>query len=95
MIGKFKSENPKNVWIDEFVCLRSKAYSFKCNDNNENKDKIEGISKSQSKHIEIEEYGKGLDREECQRECKNYILRSINHEMHLQEIKKINIIYFR
>ena len=25
---------------------------------------------------------------EYQRECNNYILRSFNHEMHLQEIKK-------
>ena len=23
-IGKFKIETPKNIWIDEFVCLRSK-----------------------------------------------------------------------
>ena len=28
-IGKFKIETPKNIWI-EFICLRSKAYSFKC-----------------------------------------------------------------
>ena len=30
VIGRFKIETPKNIWIDEFVCLRSKAYSFKC-----------------------------------------------------------------
>ena len=53
VIGKFKIETPKNNWIDEFVCLRSKAYSFKCKDNDENKSKIKGISKSQSKHINI------------------------------------------
>ena len=23
VIGKFKLETPKNIWIDEFVCLRS------------------------------------------------------------------------
>ena len=56
VIGKFKIETPKNVWIDEFVCSRSKAYSFKCNDNKENKNKIKAISKSQSKHIKFEEY---------------------------------------
>ena len=56
VIGKFKIETPKNVFIDEFVCLRSKAYSFKCKDNIESKNKIKGISKSQSKHIKIEEY---------------------------------------
>ena len=83
VIGKFKIETPKNIWIDEFVCLRSKAYSFKCNDNIENKNKMKGISKSQSKHIEFEEYKNCLDGEEYQKECNNYILHSINHEMHL------------
>ena len=51
VIGKFKIETPKNNWIDEFICLRSKAYSFKCKDNINCKNKIKGISKSQSKHI--------------------------------------------
>ena len=55
VIGKFKNECPKNIWIDEFVCWRSKAYSFECKNNDENKNKIEGISKSQSKHIKFEE----------------------------------------
>ena len=95
VIGKFKIETPKNIWIDEFVCLRSKAYSFKCKDKDEIKNKIKGVSKSQSKHIKFEEYKKCLDGKEYQRECDNYILRSINHEMYLQEIKKINIIYNR
>ena len=31
--GKFKIETPKGIWIDEFVCLRTRAYSFKCKDN--------------------------------------------------------------
>ena len=53
--GKFKIETPKKIWIDEFVCLRSKAYSFKCKNNDENKNKIKGISKSQSKHTKFEE----------------------------------------
>ena len=30
VIGKFKNECPKNIWIDEFVCLKSKMYAFKC-----------------------------------------------------------------
>ena len=45
VIGKFKIETPKNIWIDEFVRLRSKAYFFKCNDNTGSKNKIKGISK--------------------------------------------------
>ena len=39
VIGKFEIETPKKYRTDEFVCLRSKAYSFKCNDNIENKNK--------------------------------------------------------
>ena len=88
VIGKFKIETPKNIWIDEFVCLRSKAYSFKCKDNKEDKNKIKRISKSQSKHIKFEEYYNCLSGEEYQKECNNYIIRSINHEMVLQEVKK-------
>ena len=33
VIGKFKTETPKNIWIDEFICLRSKMYAFKCGDD--------------------------------------------------------------
>ena len=95
VIGKFKIETPKNIWIDEFVCLRSKACSFNCKDNKEDKNKMKGISKSQSKHIKFEEYYNCLFGGEYQKECDNYIIRSINHEMVLQEIKKINIIYIR
>ena len=86
VIGKCKIKNPKNIWIDEFICLRSKMYAFKCGDDRKNK--LKGISKSQSKHFKFEEYKKCLDGEEHQRECNNYIIRSINHEMHLQEVKK-------
>ena len=92
VIGKFKIETPKNIWIDEFVCLRSKAYSFKCKDITESKNKIKGISKSQSKHIKFRENYNCLFGGEYQKGCNNYILRSINHQMILQEVKKINII---
>ena len=93
VVGKFKIETPKNIWIDEFVALRSKCYAFKC--GNDSKNKLKGISKSQPKNIKFEEYKKCLDGETYQQECNNYILRSINHEMVLQKVKKINIIYFR
>ena len=74
--------------------MRSKAYSFKCKGNNVSKTKIKEICKSQSKHIKFEEYKKCLFGGEYQKECDNYILRSINHETHLQE-KKIKLIYIR
>ena len=79
VIGIFKIETPKNVWIDEFICLVSKTYSFKCKDNVENKNKIKRFPKAQSKDIKFEEYKNCLDGEEYHRECNNYILRSINH----------------
>ena len=58
VIGKIKIETPKNIWIDEFVCLRSKMFSFKCGDDSNDKSKND--SKSQSKHIKFEEYYKCL-----------------------------------
>ena len=37
VIGKFKIETHKNIWIDEFICLRSKINAFKCgNDSKKN-----------------------------------------------------------
>ena len=92
VIGKFKIETPKNIWIDEFVCLRSKMYAFKC--GNDSKNKLKGVSKSQSKNIKFEEYKKCLDGEEYQQECDNYIIRSINDEMVLQKVKKLTLSIF-
>ena len=40
VIGNFKIETLKKIWIDEFVCLRSKICSFKCKNNDENKNKM-------------------------------------------------------
>ena len=88
----FKFETPKNIWIDEFVCLRSKTYAFKC--GNDSKNKLKGVSKCQSKNTKFEEYKKCLDGEEYQKECDNYIIRSINHEMVLQKIKKSTLSIF-
>ena len=51
-------------------------------------------SKSQSKHIITEEYKKCLDGEENRKECDNFLLRSINHDFHLQELKKSTLSIF-
>ena len=92
VIGKFKIETPRKIWIDEFFCLRSKMYAFKC--GGDSKNKLKGISKSQSKNIKFEEYKNCLDGKEYQRECNIYIIRSINHEVHLQEAKKSTLSNF-
>ena len=67
-------------------------YAFKCGDDSKNK--FKGIYKSQSKHIKFEEIKKCLYSEKYQKECNIYILRSINHEMYLQEVKKSTIPIF-
>ena len=68
-------------------------YVFKC-ENVFNKKKSKGISKSQSKHIKFEEYKNCLDGKDYQKECDNYILPSVNHEMYLQEVKKSTLSIF-
>ena len=92
VVGKFKIETPENFSIDEFVALRSKCYAFKC--GNDSKNKLKGISRPQSKNIKFEEYKKCLDGKDYQQECDNYILRSINHEMVLQKVKKSTLSIF-
>ena len=92
VLGKFKIETPENLWIDEFVALRCKCLAFKC--GNDSKNKLKGISKSYSKNIKFDEYKNCLDGKEYQRECDNYILRSINHEVQLQEINKSTLSLF-
>ena len=58
-------------------------------DETEDKNNLKGISKSQSRNIRFEEYKKCLEGEKYQSKCENYFLRSVNHEMHLQKIKKL------
>ena len=94
VFGKFEMETPKNIWKDEFVCLRSKAYSFNCKDNDENKNKMKGFSKFQSKYIKFEEYYNCLFRGEYQKDCDNYIIRSLSHEMYLQKVRKSTLSIF-
>ena len=92
VIGFFKIETPKNIWIDESVCLRSKMYAFKCGDDSKNK--MKDISKSKSNNIKFEEYKNCLDGEVYQQECHNYVIRSINYEMVLQKVKKSTLSIF-
>ena len=92
VLGKIKIETPKNIFIDEFIALRSKMYAFKCGDDTKNR--LKGISKTQSKNINFEEYKICLDGEGLENECGNYILKSINHDMYMQGIKKTALSIF-
>ena len=93
ILGKYKIETPKNIWIDEFICLRSKAYLFRC--NNENINKLKGITKSKVKNIKFQEYYNCLFGGSYQKECENYVIRSLDHEMYLQKVTKKFIIKLR
>ena len=61
-------------------------YAFKC--GNDSKNKLKGISKSQSKNIKFEEIYNCLFGGNDQQECDNHISRSIIHEICLQRVKK-------
>ena len=37
VIGKFKIETPRKIWIDKFIAFRSKCYAFRCGDDSESK----------------------------------------------------------
>ena len=93
LLGFFKIETPKIIWIDEFVCLRSKMYSCQC--GHDIKNKLKGVSKSQTKHIKFEEYYNCLFGGDYQKDCDNYIICSINHEMDLPEVTKSTLSVFR
>ena len=71
MIGKYKFKTPKNIWVDEFLCLRNKKYVFKW--ENDSKSKLKGICNSQSKNIKFEKYQNCLDGREHEKQCDNYI----------------------
>ena len=91
VIEKFKTETLKKISIDELICLRSKMYAFKCGDDTKNK--LKGISNSQSKHIKFEQCKNCLDGDNYQKECNNYFLRSINHDNKLQELKNLQCLF--
>ena len=92
MIGKIKTETLKNIWINEFIVLRSKCYAFRC--GGDSKSRLKGIPKSQSKNIKFVEYKICLDGEENENEGDNYILKGINHDMYLQTVRKTTLSIF-
>ena len=92
MLVKFEVETPINIWSDEFVCPRSKMYSFNCGDDS--KHKLKSFSKSQSKRIEFEEYKNCLFGGEYQKECVKYNFCSINHELYLHEVNTSTLSLF-
>ena len=71
IIVELKTETPKNMWIDEFICSKPKACSFKCEKDIGSRIKLKGVSKSQSKHKKFEGYKNCLDGEDYQKNVIN------------------------
>ena len=67
-------------------------YAFECGGASTNK--LKGICKSQSENIKFEEYKKCLDGEIYESKFYNYILKSTDHDIYLQEIKKSTLSIF-
>ena len=67
-------------------------YAIKCGDDSKNR--LKSISKSYSKTIKFEEYYNCLFDGEYQQQCDKNIIRSINHEMKLQQVKKSTLFQF-
>ena len=61
-------------------------YAYKC--RNDSKNKLNGFSKSYLKNNKFEEYYICLFEGRYQQECDNFIIRSLNHGMYLQRLKK-------
>ena len=80
-----KIETPKSLYTDKFVCLRSKCYAYTTElDGNDNK--LKGICKGYEKEISFDQYYKCLKNERYDRECKQYCIRSHDHDIFLQQI---------
>ena len=64
------------------------------NGGGESSNKLKGISKSQTKNIRFEEYCNCLFGGDYQKECDNFVIRSLNHDIFLQKVTKISLSAF-
>ena len=91
--GYLKTETPKSLYIDKFVCLRSKFYADTTEiDGNDNKYK--GICKGHKKEIPFDQYYKCFKKETYDKQCEQFCIRSHDHEIYLQQITKKSMSLF-
>ena len=83
--GYLKIETPTSLYTNKFVCLRSKCYAY-TTDIDRNVSKLKGFCKGHKKEISFDQYYKCLKNEPYNRTCKQFCIRSHNHNMHLQQI---------
>jgi len=80
-------ETPKTIFIDKFVALRSKAYSYNCRRKNVNV--LKGIKKGvKNNEINFEDYANCLKGEKHKDEITQNILKSVKHKIYLQSVTK-------
>ena len=85
--GYLNIETPKSLYIDKFVCLRSKCYAYTTNLDGYN-NKFKGIVKGFKKEISFDQYYKCLKNETYDKTCKQFCIRNHDHGMYLQQITK-------
>ena len=91
--GYLKIETPKSLYIDKFVCLRSKCYAYTTQlYGYENK--FKGIVKGYKKEISFDQYYNCLLNQAYNNTCKQFCIRSHDHEMFLQQITKKSLSPF-
>ena len=90
--GYLKIKTPKTLYINKFVCLRSKVYVYKRVDDYDNK--LKGIKKSRSKDFIFDQYRNCLYDYEYTKEVSQNIIRSINHDNYMQEVTKKSLSSF-
>ena len=73
--GFLKIETPKSLYINKFVCLRSKYYAFKPKLDGDSKT-FKGICKGFGKEISFEQYHNCLKSLTDKKECKQFRIRS-------------------
>ena len=85
--GYLEIETPKSLYIDRFVCLRIKCYAYTTQlDGCDNK--LKGIVKGYKKKISLDQYYKCLMNQTYDITCKQFCIRSHDHNMFLQQITK-------
>ena len=91
--GYLKLETPKSIYIDKFVCLRSKCYAYISQlDDYENK--FKGIIKGYKKETLFDQYYKCLMNQTYNKTCEQFCIRSHDHNMYLQQITKKSLSPF-
>ena len=85
--GYLKIETPKSIYIDKFVCLRSKCYAYLTKLDGYNS-KFKGIVEGHKKEIAFDQYYNCLKKETYDKTCKQFCIRNHNHCMYLQQLTK-------